>query len=389
MLGKMKLTMAMAMVAGAMGMAPALAQNLPAARSYADPASWICRPNGPGVCGLSQDATIVAASGMLTPEPWHAAKTPAIDCLYFYPTISDDPGGNSDMNAGPEEKHITEQQFARLGSQCRTFAPVWRSRTATAMRAARTGKLLPTDNELPYLDIRAAFRHYLAHDNHGRGFVLIGHSQGSAYLVRLLREEIDGKPVQKQLVSAMPIGIAVLVPAGKDVGGDFQHIPLCRAVGQTGCVISYSSYRADSPPPKDSAFGRTGAAGMEIACTNPAALSGDGEALRPYFATQSGLVPNYEKWEALPGRPVPTRYQTVPGLVTARCAKTDDGGTYLAISIHPDTSDPRADNVPGDVLGAGKANPAWGMHMGDIHLAIGNLEKIVGLQAKAFTAAKR
>lgn len=372
----------------AMGMAAAPAQILPAARSYADRASWICRPNAPGVCGFSQDATIVAAGGAQTPEPWHPAKAPAIDCLYFYPTISNDPDGNSDMNAGPEEKHITEQQFARLGSQCRAFAPVWRSRTATAMRAQREGRLLPTDNELPYLDIRAAFRHYLAHDNHGRGFVLIGHSQGAAYLVRLLREEIDGKPLQKQLVSAMPIGIGVLAPAGKDVGGDFQHIPLCRAVGQTGCVISYSSYRADAPPPKDSAFGRADAPGMEIVCTNPAALSGDGEALRPYFATQSGLVPNYEKWEALPGRPIATRYQTVPGLVAARCAKTDDGATYLAISIHADAGDPRADNVPGDVLGAGTANPAYGMHMGDIHLAIGNLEKIVGLQAKAFTAPR-
>lgn len=83
-----------------------------------------------------------------------------------------------------------------------------------------------------------------------------------------------------------------------------------------------------------------------LACTNPASLSGDGEALRPYFATQSGLVPNYEKWEALPGRPIATRYQTVPDLVSARCAKTD-GATYLAISIHADSDDPRADNVPG------------------------------------------
>ena len=59
MLDGTKLTVAM--LVGTMGMTAAPAQPLPAARSYADRASWICQPNAPGVCGFSQDATIVAA----------------------------------------------------------------------------------------------------------------------------------------------------------------------------------------------------------------------------------------------------------------------------------------------------------------------------------------
>jgi hypothetical protein len=371
----------------AAALAPATAPAaLPAARSYAEPASWLCRPEAPGPCGRPQDATIVAGDGTTTYQPWRPASAPAIDCLYYYPTISEDPSGNSDMDAGPEEAHIVEQQFARLGSQCRTFAPVYRSATSSALRAGFSPNPLPVDREIPYLDVRAAFRHYLAHDNKGRGFLLIGHSQGSGLINRLLREEIDGKPVQRQLVSAMILGNRVVVPEGKDVGGDFQSIPLCRAAGQTGCVISYSAYRATVPPPADSIFGRIDTPGMQVACTNPAALSGDGEALIPYFATRGGLFPGIDTWQALPGKSLDTPYATVPGLASARCARTQDGASYLAISVQGDRADPRADDVPGDVLVNGQPWASWGMHMSDVHLAMGNLEKIVALQAAAYQA---
>ena len=65
-----------------------------------------------------------------------------------------------------------------------------RSRWLRLLRA-RAG---PLDRGLQYDDVRDAWNYYLAHDNQGRGFVLIGHSQGSYILTRLIREEIDGKP---------------------------------------------------------------------------------------------------------------------------------------------------------------------------------------------------
>ena len=50
-------------------------------------------------------------------------------------------------------------------------------------------------------DVKAAWEHYLAYNNVGRGVVLIGHSQGSGLLTRLIASEIDGKPVQVGIVS--------------------------------------------------------------------------------------------------------------------------------------------------------------------------------------------
>src|SRR5579864_7353756 len=89
-------------------------------------------------------------------------------------------------------------------------------------------------------DVRDAWRYYLEHDNKGRGFVLIGHLQGSFVLAELIRQEIDGKPVQSRLVSAMLLGTTVAVPRGKDVGGSFEHIPLSHSAVATGCVITYA-----------------------------------------------------------------------------------------------------------------------------------------------------
>ncbi len=56
-----------------------------------------------------------------------------------------------------------------------------------------------------------------------------GHSQGSFILIDLIKSEIDGKPIQSRLVSAILMGTVVPVPKGKDVGGAFQHIPLCHS----------------------------------------------------------------------------------------------------------------------------------------------------------------
>ena len=134
-----------------------------------------------------------------------------------------------------------------------------------------------------YDDVRDAWRYYLEHDNRGRGVVLIGHSQGSFILTELIRREIDGKPIQSRLVSAILLGATLSVPQGKDVGGSFQHLPLCRKPSQVNCLVTYVSFRATSPPPANTRFGKVTEPGMVAACTNPAALAGGSAALHAYL----------------------------------------------------------------------------------------------------------
>src|SRR5205823_5478071 len=134
------------------------------------------------------------------------------------------------------------------------------------MMSGGTGVTL--DRGLAYDDVRDAWKYYLEHDNKGRGFVLVAHSQGSFILAELIRREIDGKPVQSRLVSAILLGTTLAVPRGKDVGGAFQQVPLCRSASQIGCVITYATFRSTVPPPANTLFGKVSEPGSVAACTN-------------------------------------------------------------------------------------------------------------------------
>ncbi len=56
--------------------------------TYADRVHWVCRPDMDDGCDHDLDATVVKASGHTRVERWRAARRPAIDCFYIYPTIS-------------------------------------------------------------------------------------------------------------------------------------------------------------------------------------------------------------------------------------------------------------------------------------------------------------
>ena len=361
----------------------------PVRNDYSKSESWLCRPGRQDACSIDLTTTIVAASGKLTREKWASNPKAPIDCFYVYPTVSNDTTGNSDMVAGAEELNVIRAQFARFGSQCRVYAPLYRQVTLTALRAFLAGRPTTADRVLPYNDVLDAWNFYLEHDNHGHGVVLIGHSQGSMVLTQLIKNEIDGKPLQSRIISALLLGTSLPVPRGKDVGGAFQHMPLCHSAKQTGCVITYASFRSNAPPPANSRFGRVSGEGMVSGCTNPAALAGGSGTLHSYLGSRrSGVVSSVEveprPW-VTPTQSIDTPFVSLPGLLTAECV-SNEKGSYLAITVHGDPSDPRTDEITGDVVVNGIVLADWGLHLIDVNLAIGNLVDIVGQQSKAYLA---
>ena len=173
---------------------------------YDDESAWLCRPDRDDFCQTDMSTTVVMADGSVTVEPFRPAADASFDCFYVYPTVSRDTTANSDIFPGPGEISVVRAQFARFASVCRPFAPLYRQVTLTALRSRLTGGDMKADRMLGYNDVKAAWEHYLANDNKGRGVVLVGHSQGSGVLTQLIRNEIDGKPVQQQIISAMLIG---------------------------------------------------------------------------------------------------------------------------------------------------------------------------------------
>ncbi|MFM8533185.1 MAG: DUF3089 domain-containing protein [Acidimicrobiia bacterium] len=383
-------TPAVAAQAQAQAAPPAAAEIKP--NDYKDDASWLCRPGRKGdACDVDLAATVVAADGTLTTERFAADPKAPIDCFYVYPTVSTDATPNSDMSQDPAEKNVVLQQFARFASKCRPFAPMYRQITLRGLQvglAANADPLSLFQDGLEYDDVREAWQYYLKNDNQGRGVVLIGHSQGAFILQALIAKEIDGKPIQKQLVGAYILGATFLTPKGKDVGGQFKQISLCRKPGQLGCVVNYSAFRSNVPPPGNSLFGRSTDPASTGNCTNPVTLGSGSAPLKSYLSAggrmivMSGGAP--KPWVA--DKAIETPFVAVPGLLTAEC-KTNEFATYLEITVHGDPTDPRADDIGGD-LGGAKPLASWGLHLVDVNLAMGNLLDLVEQQSKAYRSRR-
>ncbi|MFN9848860.1 MAG: DUF3089 domain-containing protein [Alphaproteobacteria bacterium] len=385
-------TLALALAIGLTTTA-ALAQSAaPVRNDYAKPETWLCKPGKAGdACAVDMTTTVIKANGAMSVEAFKADPKAKVDCFYVYPTVSNDKGVVSDMVAGPEELNVVRAQLARLGSKCRIFAPLYRQFTLTALRAASAGTPMPGSadpavRQVGYNDVLDAWNHYLTHDNKERGVVLVGHSQGSGVLARLIAAEIDGKPVQKQIISAMLLGTSLGVDKGKDTG-TFKSIPTCKSASQTGCVIAYATFRDTVPPPANTRFGRVANPAMEAVCTNPAALGGGKGELKAYLsntaaeiADSSAAPPAWVK-----GQPNPkTPFVALPGLLTGECV-SKGGYNYLEAHVNADPADPRTDTIAGDVVGPGGQIAAdWGLHLIDANIAMGNLVDLVGSQGKAW-----
>lgn len=360
-----------------------------AAPDYTQDSAWLCLPGRADPCGAPLPTADLNPEGFGPVTLATPAANPPLDCFYVYPTISRDPGLNSDLETSQaEERGAAFVQAARFSSVCRMFAPVYRSVTLAGLAPTVTANQLGPPFALAYGDVLAAWRNFLATRNDRRPFVLIGHSQGSIHLLKLLQDEIEGRPIARQMVSALLIGWRVDVPPGRDVGGALRSTPLCRRAGQTGCVVTYMSFRADVPPPEGSLFGRAERPGMTAGCTNPAALAGGAAGLESYWFAggQSQDGPNPVRWSS--AGPPPAPFAHIRGLVTATCVNDGPLG-YLRISTNADPADARTDRIPGDVILFGQPQPGWGLHPADMYLAQGDLIRLVAAQGAAFARGRR
>ena len=361
-------------------LAAALAPSL-AAPDYARDEAWLCRPDLEDPCDEIGAATIVAADGTLTVEPAPSpAEDPLADCFYVYPTVSTDRGVNSDASLDEAEARVAFAQAARFGTVCRVFAPLYRQQSLAGLRARLTGRK-GGDTEIAYQDVARAWRAYLADHNEGRPFVLLGHSQGTGMLQRLLAEEVEGSLEADRMLSAMLIGLNLEVPQE----GAREGTPLCERADQTGCVVTHVSFLADSPPPRNALFGRAKGEGRTVACTDVPALLGRGGQLDAYLLTEGSGANGRKPQPWAEGAEVTTPWVKVPGLLTGGCVQDGPLG-YLAVRVNADPDDPRTDDIGGEVQVFRRRLRGWGLHLGDVNLVQGDLIALIERQSAAYGA---
>jgi Protein of unknown function (DUF3089) len=350
-----------------------------AAASASAETTWLCKPgieNNP--CESSLETTVELSNGGSFVEHPKDAANPPIDCFYVYPTVSSQFTANANLEIDPEERQIAIDQASRFSQTCKVYAPIYPQLTIPALNTP--GAVTPETAAIAYIGVATAFAEYLGRYNHGRGILLIGHSQGAAMLTQLIKEQFDpatpqGAALRHLLVGADLLGGNILVPKGKTVGGSFKNVPACRLVGQTHCVVAYSSFLKE--PPNPSNFGRVGSPLLglgggpseeelendEVLCTNPAAFS---------FNSQPGWANRFESTSPFPGLlgpfvtppPGSTPWVSMPAQYTAQC-KRANGATWLQLTP----------NVPGDPRPAitEPLGPEWGTHLEDVNAALGNL----------------
>jgi hypothetical protein len=347
---------------------------------------WLCRP------GLQNDPCVTKSlrTGIFSPSRKlervvtpHGPSDPKVDCFYVYPTVSAEPTALSDLKIQPAETDVALYQAAYYRRVCRMYAPMYHQVTLAGAQDA--GALSAADDAEQYASVLDAWNYYLANYNHGRGFVLIGHSQGAFVLRELIADQIDPNPqLRKQMLSAILFGGGVVVKAGSLIGGDFQNIPGCTSATQLGCVVSYSSF--SGPPPPGAVFGSSTWSpvdvreplqpGQAILCTNPAALGGGSALLRSVFPrsfpADAGLgVPREPR-----GASAPPWFEYTKSY-SARCVDSSAGNVLEVTPV----------NGAPPLISTGALAPVWGLHPLDVNLGLGDTVSLVASESRAYLAA--
>ena len=171
-----------------------------------------------------------------------------VDIFYIHPTITTsrkDPVWNGNVN---NEKYRQATLNTAIKYQCsawyglgRTYAPFYRDAHIRSFQ--EKFKPVGGDDALrsAYEDIKAAFNHYLTHENNGRPIVLVSHSQGTLHAGQLLKDFFEGQPLQQQLVAAYLVGIAIKPEY-------FQNIPFMTNPAETGGFVTWNTYKKNHLP---------------------------------------------------------------------------------------------------------------------------------------------
>jgi hypothetical protein len=364
------------------------AATLGAAGSAPAATKWLC---GPGVahdpCRPSLSTTFYrgwdARTARATPR---RDRDRRVACFYVYPTVSNQPGRLATRRVDPELRSIALYQAARFSQVCRVYAPLYRQATVPALQAGTTTR---RDYLTAYGDVEKAFDAFLRRIGWHRGFVLLGHSQGSYHLERLVRRRIDNhRALRRRMVSAVLLGGNVTVRGRLDRGGVFRRVPTCRRATQLSCVIAFSTF--NETPPAAALFGRGASRvasflglpdGPELvtACTNPAALGSSrsvplssvapAQPFAPGTLIAAGISLLGLQWPA-----AATTFVQSDGAFTGRCSRAG-GAHVLRIASAPGTPVPKA-----------SPTPEWGLHLVDVNIAQGNLVRVLRRQIRAYAS---
>jgi len=201
-------------------------------------------------CGSSATVSPVVHSGIDYSKAanWLALPksiTHKVDVFYLSDTAYQRPSPTA-PNIGPinassmikGDQAAFQRTATAFAPVANIYAPYYRQVDALVQKSMTPANQVRAVGGIPTTDAIAAFEYYLEHYNHGRPFILAGHSQGSSVLSHLLSIYMKDNPkVYARMIAAYLIGY----PITQSYLNQNPFLKFARGPNDTGVIISYNT----------------------------------------------------------------------------------------------------------------------------------------------------
>lgn len=199
--------------------------------------NWAAHPDKTDKADYIPDSDLISDQSQL-----------AVDVFFVHPTTLTGSQGETVWNAAIDNAALNAKtdastiqfQASIFNAAGKVYAPRYRQAHLQAYYGddkSSGEKALA----LAYQDVKAAFIQYLDNYHNDHPFIIASHSQGTTHAKRLIKELIDTTALREKMVAAYLVGVAVF----KD---EFTHIKPCENPLDTGCSISWRTFRKDIDP---------------------------------------------------------------------------------------------------------------------------------------------
>ena len=216
-----------------------------------------------------------------------------VDIFYLYPTSWTSTNPNPEVCAIDNPSMLAEAPVA-FASQATAFETIGNVYAPFYRQANLTSNSLSIEAGIPTLDAIAAFDYYIQHYNHGRPFILAGHSQGANVLSNLLADYMKDHPdVYSRMIAAYVIGF----PVTAEYLAANPQLKCAESADDTGVIISYNTQAPDVLPGANPIlFGMVGMVINPLTWTRAETLATTNQGFGSFMPNTNGVyvrVPQY------------------------------------------------------------------------------------------------
>lgn len=201
-----------------------------------------------GACAKEENPTGIIPTDYSIAGHWlsvPANPTKPVDIFYLYPTAwTPDSLTNTVYCAVDNPSMLTGSAFAfsiqatAFETAGNIYSPYYRQLNAALAQSKTEAERWKLADSLPVADVIAAFDYYIQNYNHGRPFILAGHSQGSHVMLFILSRYMKDHPaVYARMIAAYAIGY----PLTAGFLAVNKHMKFAEGADDLGVIISFNT----------------------------------------------------------------------------------------------------------------------------------------------------